>query len=57
MQCPVVCGILPSARACQNNLTTARGGAALPSITCISAKISYAIEIPAVTIVDNINDK
>jgi hypothetical protein len=32
----------------------ARGGAALPSI---SAKISYAIEIPDVTIVDNINDK
>jgi hypothetical protein len=54
IQCPVVCGILPSARACQNNLTTARGGAALPSI---SAKICYAIEILDVTIVDNINDK
>jgi hypothetical protein len=32
MQCPVVCSILPSARARQNNLTTARGGAALPFI-------------------------
>jgi hypothetical protein len=54
IQCPVVCGIVLSARAHQNNLTTARGGAALPSI---SANISYAIEILAVTIVDNINDK